>query len=571
MRLCLIASVLFWFAAHSQANDSTAAPVRASVVITQTEAGTPAVRTPTRPPSTASTPPDSPVPNKPARRPTATEFSVQESRVTTPQHAKPGRSSQRSTTSNASTTERYLHQQTAEFSRLQRICSYPGEMLTIQGKNLLSLPPQYPALNIEGRIQFLPVLNQTNDFLMVQLPQQGLEPDSRYPLVLAEPSTPQLFDPTGITVQLCATGKPNRTSHQNPTTEVLVFTTLKEKTRTHALLQKKQLNIIETYDLTGLDAVMFRLHTNNAPALIKELRTLLPHADIDSNSHLTASSKPRLYAKKAIQWPQKHCQGNKKTSTPPIGLIDGEIDRTHRAFNAQHITMESFIDNQTADTEHATAIASILIGNAPKQGFDGLLPGTRIYNAIVLRSSTDGTQLASVQSVLRGLNWLIIKKVRLVNLSLTTDHANFVLIRAIEKSLERGTLIFAAAGNNGSDAPPIYPAAIEGVFGITAVDVLRRHYNAANQGEYVDFSAPGVDIWTAFPGHQGQYQSGTSFAAPYALALASQYLINNQSLSKDLMTALLKKDAQDLGTPLKDPQYGWGLINAASLGCTISE
>ena len=70
---------------------------------------------------------------------------------------------------------------------------------------------------------------------------------------------------------------------------------------------------------------------------------------------------------------------------------------------------------------------------------------------------------------------------------------------------------------------------------IHPIDAARRVYNEANQGDYIDFSAPGVDIWTIDDKTRGRYSSGTSFAVPHALAVAALYLKKNPSLPREIL------------------------------------
>ncbi len=318
--------------------------------------------------------------------------------------------------------------------------------------------------------------------------------------------------------------------------EILIFTGRGARAEALSELNARGLDLIEEFDLDALGGALFV--TRGSPAILQSLRNALPDAEVDWNDDLSASAGPRLYAKDKIDWPAGGAclKGALKI---PIGLIDGRIDRAHPAFAGQVILEKSFLDEGRADARHATAIASILVGNAPEQGFDGLLTGAKLYSAIALRNAPNDSRLASIEATLRGLNWLMREDVRLINVSLA-GKKNRVLVRAFEKSLVRGTLVFAAAGNNGPVAPPAYPAAIAGVFAVTATDALGRPYKHANTGDYIDFSAPGVDIWAAAPGGEGAYHSGTSFAAPYALAAVALQLSKNPNLSAAMVARIFE-------------------------------
>lgn len=318
--------------------------------------------------------------------------------------------------------------------------------------------------------------------------------------------------------------------------EILIYAAPSDRFAITDFLKGKNLEMIEDYPLRSLESVL--IITKGDQSVLQMLRLEFPKMQIDWNDDLSASGSPRLYAKDAIKWPDKGACLD-KASQIPIGLIDGQINQTHPAFAGQHIFEKSFLDKETADQNHATAIASILLGNAPDQGFDGLLKGAKLYNAVALRHAPNDEQLASIAATLRGLDWLLGKDIRLINVSLAGTK-NSVLIAAFEKSVSRGALIFAAAGNNGAGAPPAYPAAIDGVFAVTAIDVAGRPYKQANTGEYIDFSAPGVDIWVATPDGNGAYKSGTSYAAPYVMGAAALSLGKNPVMSSAVLLKLLR-------------------------------
>jgi hypothetical protein len=324
--------------------------------------------------------------------------------------------------------------------------------------------------------------------------------------------------------------------------EILIFADIGERQDILSILQRRELDILEDYTLHSLGSIL--LVTKGDNTTLQQLRAQLSNAEVDWNDNLSASKGPRLYAKEKIKWPSENSKSGAcldKALRIPIGLIDGRIDRGHPAFAGQTIVEKNFLDNVTADQSHATAIASILIGNASHEGFDGLLKGTQLYSAIALRRSPKDQQLASIAAILRGLDWLMGKNIRLINVSLA-GQKNRVLEKGFKMSLERGTLIFAAAGNNGPHAPPAYPAAIDGIFAVTAIDVSGRTYKHANRGDYIDFSAPGVDVWAATPGGSGGYKSGTSYAVPYALGAAALKLTQNAQLSAAILRKTLDRD-----------------------------
>ncbi|WP_053006012.1 S8 family serine peptidase [Kiloniella spongiae] len=445
------------------------------------------------------------------------------------------------------------------FTGLRANCVRPGTILTIQGKNLDQIPKNNRlGLNNAGKLIELEILNKTQTRISSYLPKNIIEFNTAYDLVFYQQNKEHTFDKTGLSVRICPSNKvASRDSSAEQDVIILVENTQENPVRSE--LQKRGLPVVDVYNLDALQSVLIQTRTANAAIVIQELRAVFPDAEIDFNNDLTSSAKPRLYAQKAIGW--GHDSGCQNTQLGfPIGLLDGAIDQHHIAFVGQSIVSRSFLGTQTIDLSHATSIGSILIGNDPVQGYQGLIPGTTLYNAVVLRLSHSGDQLASTVAVLQGLDWLLSNQVRLINVSLSTATSNRVLNKGFVLSLEKGAIVFSSAGNQGPEAPESYPAALDGVFSVTAIDSRQKIYRDANQGDFIDFAAPGVDIWAATPDNKGAYVSGTSFATPHALAVAALILKNNPKISREVLSRALSFSLIDLGTPGPDPVYGAGLL-----------
>jgi subtilisin family serine protease len=129
-------------------------------------------------------------------------------------------------------------------------------------------------------------------------------------------------------------------------------------------------------------------------------------------------------------------------------------------------------------------------------------------------------------------------------------------------------IFVAAAGNEGPTAEPSYPAAYPQVIAVTAVTKDLRNYRYANRGPHIEFSAPGVDIWTAAPGGGASFHSGTSFAAPHVTAVFA--VEPPEALQQGKADLLDNLAVMDLGKEGRDPIYGRGLLLAPS-ECTPPE
>lgn len=225
-----------------------------------------------------------------------------------------------------------------------------------------------------------------------------------------------------------------------------------------------------------------------------------------------------------------------------LGLVDGSAAADHPALRRAKIVQRAFAPGGTRVTDHATAVASLMVGQAGP--FRGAAPGASLYVADVYGTTPAG---GSAEAIARGLAWLARNRVPVVNISLVGPR-NLLLERAVAALNARGVVVVAAVGNDGPAAPPLYPASYPGVVAVTAVNGRRQVLPEAGRGAHVDFAAPGADM--AGAGARGGYLAvrGTSFAAPLVAGLIAR------QGGADRLAAV------DLGAAGADPVYGRGLV-----------
>ncbi len=246
-----------------------------------------------------------------------------------------------------------------------------------------------------------------------------------------------------------------------------------------------------------------------------------------------------------------------------IGLVDTGIDVRHDAFANARLKARNLLSpgEQEADREHGTATASVLAGT---QGLSpGLVNTASLAAANVFRQRSSSGVDTTAELLARAIDWLLEEDVEVINMSLAGP-ANRVLERAVATASSSGVMVVAAAGNG--DRNPVFPAAYRDVIAVTAVDARRRIYAQANRGDYVDFAAPGVDLYLAAPGNRSKYYTGTSFAAPFVTAALAVMKSRHPEAGAGELLERLAAGAVDLGEPGRDPDFGWGLVQAPS-GC----
>ncbi|MFC3115712.1 S8 family serine peptidase [Cellvibrio fontiphilus] len=327
-----------------------------------------------------------------------------------------------------------------------------------------------------------------------------------------------------------------------------------------AELAKLDVEIIEQTRFAGLGLQLVRFRVPAALDSRAALRQRLPaslHPQLDRN-HIYS---PQTAAPQSSQPASSPISSTLPPQAPAcvddlsIGIIDTAIDSAHPAFAGVKIRQQDFIG---ADIEspkaHGTAVAGLLVGKGDE--LQPLLPGATLYAASVFYPRNDYTQGATMMNLVRALNWLTEQKVPVINMSLTGPD-NSILAQAIARVIAAGSLVVAAAGNEGPAAPPLYPAAYKGVIAVTAVDQQQRPYRWANRGDHIAFAALGVSVVTARSAGGYGRESGTSMAAPLVSALVACELATTPA--ETVMAQLIKR-AQDLGAPGRDPIFGHGQL-----------
>lgn len=454
-------------------------------------------------------------------------------------------------------------------------CFRPGDLVVIDGAGLdaargyslmLELPPERLAL---------PVIVWQGSRVIARLGDEPrLAGGRRYRLTLTDRQGRAVGSPASVSLELCQTppaaddqtgGQQDADAAVPGEVTLLLAAGGSDPAPTIVALGYA---IAERVQLAALGQEIFRLSVptdRSLPDAVAELRAALPAATVDLNSLYELQITPRLYARRAIGWPQYSFNCVAGGRGVRIGLIDGGLDLGHPALTAQDIVFRSFLKpgELPGSSDHATGIASLLVGKAVTGAEWGLLPAARLYAAEVFREGSSGGVKTSTLTVTLALDWLAGEALRVVNLSFAGPK-NTVLSASLAQAGRQGMILIAASGNNGPRAKPAYPAADASVIAVTALDAANRLYGEANRGDYIDFAAPGVDIWTARAGGGGAYRSGTSFAAPFVTALAAANFAQNPRLSAGLLKEGLRQRALDLGATGKDTLFGWGLVRASA-------
>jgi subtilisin len=209
---------------------------------------------------------------------------------------------------------------------------------------------------------------------------------------------------------------------------------------------------------------------------------------------------------------------------------------------------------------HGTHVAGIAAAKDDGVGVVGMAPGAPIYSVRVLASNGSGT----LSTVICGIDWVTAnaaaKGIKVANMSLRFQNSaddgncghtnNDALHVAICNSVARGVTYVVGAGNESNDFATNVPAAYDEVLTVTGVADFDGSPGGAAaptcrsdvDDTYADFSsfavsasdvahtiaAPGVCIYSTWPGNAYNTLSGTSMSSPHVAGLVALCLASGR-------------------------------------------
>lgn len=243
-----------------------------------------------------------------------------------------------------------------------------------------------------------------------------------------------------------------------------------------------------------------------------------------------------------------------------VAVIDTALDAAHPELEGAIAgSFNALGDAKALPEPHGTTIAGIL---AARAALRGVAPAAAVLAVSAFRASDGGAARSSTLALVKGIDWALAQRARVVNMSFAGPH-DPLLGEAIAAATAKGLVFVAAAGNAGPGAPPAYPAAFPATIAVTATDADDRVYAQANRGGYVSVAAPGVDIMAPAPKGLYEMSSGTSMAAAHVSGVVALLLEREPELKPDDIRQILGQSARrPAGSSAKD--LGAGIVDAAS-------
>jgi len=233
-------------------------------------------------------------------------------------------------------------------------------------------------------------------------------------------------------------------------------------------------------------------------------------------------------------------------------------------------------------------------------GVAGMASNVRIMPVKVIDGTWDlvfnSPFVGTDDTVARGVRYAVDNGAKVVNMSIGRSGPPAPVVEdAIRYAVSRGAFVAVAGGNEFLRGPAPqrlaeFAPSVDGMVAVGAVgrDKLRAVYSSI--GSFIELTAPGgdftrggatsgilqqtydLDLVETYAGSVSQYRAprfdvfayfyftGTSMATPHVAGFAA-LLMQQGITSPAAIEAIMKQFATDLGTPGRDDEYGYGLIN----------
>lgn len=257
-----------------------------------------------------------------------------------------------------------------------------------------------------------------------------------------------------------------------------------------------------------------------------------------------------------------------------IAVLDSGIDYSHPDLASKVIsTGWDFVndDNNAMDDHwHGTHVAGIIAAATNNtEGIAGVAWDCRLLPVKIISADGEGDYSDLIEALIWAADYSSGQaRVGVINMSIGGDEPDPALRAALEYAYQKGTVLVAATGNDGTSGV-LYPAAYdEFCLAVSASDYNDEIASFSNSGPEVDVAAPGIWVLSTIPLDQTEpgylpyaFASGTSMATPHVAGFAALIKASKPWLTPADIMKIIKYTPDDIATAGRDDYAGYGRIN----------
>ena len=236
-----------------------------------------------------------------------------------------------------------------------------------------------------------------------------------------------------------------------------------------------------------------------------------------------------------------------------IAVLDTGVS-SHISLEGSNITSVNLLGDGIDFNNHGTAVASLAAGNHPS--LSGVAPSAALLDIRV--ADADGVSNSFVLA--EGIVTAADRYADVINVSLGSTGDSYLVREAVAYAQEKGSVVVAASGNNGTDYLA-FPAGYEGVVAVGSVDASGDHLDFSNAGEGMDITAPGLELVAAYGEAEVINFTGTSASTPLVSGAIAALLSTDPSMTGQEAIGLLQDYGNEAGPPGYDAYYGSGVLD----------
>jgi subtilisin family serine protease len=226
---------------------------------------------------------------------------------------------------------------------------------------------------------------------------------------------------------------------------------------------------------------------------IYALGSIDTNADSSSDINALSSSQTIPYGVTMVNAPA--VWSRTKGAGVRVAVMDTGISMYHPD-RGNVIGSASFVTGKTVEDfdGHGTHTSGTIAAADNNIGVVGVAPQADLLIAKVM----DNTGTGQTSWLISGIEWAVDNNAKVISMSLGGYDYSSALETACNNALAAGALLVAAAGNDNISTP-LYPAALDSVISVAAIDQNKNKASFSNYGSTIALAAPGVSVYSTVP------------------------------------------------------------------------